>query len=334
VRTLALLTLAASWAASWAAVAGSATPPPQTEAASAPVEEVVVTGEQPGPGLWRVSRDGHDLWILGTLEPLPKKMSWRATQTDAVIARSSEVLAPPGFDVHVSVFRGLTAIPTALRARKNADGETLAQVLPADLYHRWLVLKERYLGRGEAVERYRPLFAARELYVGALDHSGLSSEKIAWKRVKESAKRWRVPLQPVDVDITVKDPKAALHEIEHIARDPDVACLARTIEQLESDVGTMRARANLWSLGDVDGLRALPYPDARQACFDAVASVPELGRQMTDARDRLFDHWLATALEALARNPTTFAVLPISELLRPDGPLARLRAQGFLITDP
>ncbi len=332
-RTLAPLILAVSWVAAPAA-APLPLPPPQIDAPTAPVEEVVVTGEQPGPGLWRVSHEGHDLWILGTLEPLPKKMSWRATQTDAVIARSQEVLAPPGFDVHMSVFGEITAIPTALRARKNADGQTLAQILPTALYQRWLALKSRYLGRGDAVERYRPLFAARELYVAALDHAGLSSEKIAWKRVRESARRWHVPVRSVDVDITVKDPKGALREIEQIAREPDVACLASTIEQLESDVGTMRARANLWSLGDVDGLRALPYPDARQACFDAVASVPELGRQMIDARDRLADHWLETATGALARNRTTFAVLPISELLRPDGPLARLRVQGFLIIDP
>lgn len=35
--------------------------------------EVLVVGRQPGPGLWRVSKGDHDLWIFATLAPLPKR---------------------------------------------------------------------------------------------------------------------------------------------------------------------------------------------------------------------------------------------------------------------
>jgi hypothetical protein len=41
-------------------VSGSAEESP----APATLEEVLVTGERPGPGMWRVSKDGHDLWTL------------------------------------------------------------------------------------------------------------------------------------------------------------------------------------------------------------------------------------------------------------------------------
>jgi hypothetical protein len=40
--------------------ASSATTPPD----QAVVEEVLVTGERPGPGMWRVSKGNHDLWVL------------------------------------------------------------------------------------------------------------------------------------------------------------------------------------------------------------------------------------------------------------------------------
>ncbi len=310
------------------------TQPPATPEAAAPLDEVLVTGEQPGPGTWRVSRDGHDLWILGTLEPLPKKMNWRTRDTDALIARSQEVLAPPHVELHFGFFKGLTAIPTALHARKNADGETLAQVLPPELYARWRTLKDTYLGRDNGVEKFRPLFAARELYVGALAHSGLSSEKIVWNLVRESARAHHVPVSAVDLDITVNDPKGTIRELEQIPRDPDVACLARTIERLETDLGAMRQRANLWALGDVAGLRDLTYPDERATCFDAVASVPALGDQMVKARDQLASLWITAAENALARNSSTFAVLPITELMDPNGPLSRLREQGYVIVEP
>jgi hypothetical protein len=38
------------------------------------LETLVVTGVQPGPGLWRVSHEGNVLWILGTVSSLPAKM--------------------------------------------------------------------------------------------------------------------------------------------------------------------------------------------------------------------------------------------------------------------
>jgi hypothetical protein len=61
-----------------------ATPPaPQTPAETATLETVLVTGEQPGPGLWKISRGDHVLWILGAQYPLPKKMTWRGARRRA-----------------------------------------------------------------------------------------------------------------------------------------------------------------------------------------------------------------------------------------------------------
>src|SRR5687768_1077919 len=38
------------------------------------LDTVVVSGKQPGPGLWKVSNDDHVMWVLGTISPLPKRM--------------------------------------------------------------------------------------------------------------------------------------------------------------------------------------------------------------------------------------------------------------------
>jgi hypothetical protein len=38
---------------------------------------VVVSGAQPGPGLWKVAKGDHVMWVLGTQSPLPKHMQWR-----------------------------------------------------------------------------------------------------------------------------------------------------------------------------------------------------------------------------------------------------------------
>ena len=59
--------------------AAAAQVPPAATAPSAPLPDdgirteatVVVTGEQPGPGLWLVRNGAHDLWILARSSPCP-----------------------------------------------------------------------------------------------------------------------------------------------------------------------------------------------------------------------------------------------------------------------
>jgi hypothetical protein len=131
---------------------------------------VLVSGAQPGPGLWQVTKGDHVLWVLGTQSPLPKNMQWHSAQVEAAMAASQEILYAPKLGVSVETggfFRSLLLVPKLYGARKNPDGKTLRDVLPATLYARWLPLRERYLGSGRGAERMRPLLAPREHRVHA-----------------------------------------------------------------------------------------------------------------------------------------------------------------------
>lgn len=76
------------------ATASEAAPPKVAVPAPAPapavvdLEAMVVRGVQPGPGLWKVSKGDHVLWILGTLSPLPKRLQWQATEVETIIGQS------------------------------------------------------------------------------------------------------------------------------------------------------------------------------------------------------------------------------------------------------
>src|SRR5262245_27050350 len=89
----------------FAAIASEVPTPP--DPAVSTLETVVVTGAQPGPGLWKVSKGEHVLWILGTLNPLPKKMEWISRDVEATIAASQEVVMGPSATLEVGVFSGL-----------------------------------------------------------------------------------------------------------------------------------------------------------------------------------------------------------------------------------
>jgi uncharacterized protein YbaP (TraB family) len=283
--------------------------------------------------MWRISNGGHDLWVLATLEPLPKDMIWRSRAVEDRIAMSQAVLPPPQVDTDIGFFRGLLLVPSMLRARNNPDGKTLQMELPHELYMRWLALRVKYLGRDDD-EKLRPMVAAYDLYTHALAQSGLTSDDVVLKVVEETARRHKVKITPVTVTLHVDDPKGAIGALKEIPREAEIECLKVTIDRLETDLQPMRQRANLWSLGDVQGLRALTYPNEEIACLDAVYNVPQLRNEFEQARAQLRLAWLSAVDNALDRNVSTFAVLPISEFLRPQGLLSELRARGYAIQEP
>jgi hypothetical protein len=297
---------------------------------------VVVAGRQPGPGLWKVRKGDNVLWILGTQLPVPKRMEWDSAYVERRIAQSQQVLLPPSLtvDSDLGLFRSLTLIPSALRARKNPDDKTLQDIVPPAQYARWLVLKKRYVGSDRGIEEWRPVFAALELYRKAIARSGMTLETSVNDIVAKAAKKNKVPTVASNVEIKIKDPKAALKAFSRQSLQ-DQECFARTLDRIEGDLGTMVARANAWAEGDIEALRDLPFQNQFVACTNALTG-NELARTLGfgDIEQRVQDKWLASAEAALAKNASTFAVLPVSELLKSNGYLAKLAAKGYLVEEP
>jgi len=297
---------------------------------------VVVSGKQPGPGLWRVSKDDHDLWILGTLSPLPKRMQWESGKVQRLLAKSQELLAPPSVVVNakLGIFSQLALIPTALRARNDPAGRTLQQQLSPDTYRRWLALKQRYLGRSKSVEKRRPILAANELFDEALDDNDLSQKARIWPVLRKAARKAKVPITAPQVTIEISDPKKTFREMAKAPLD-DVACFETTLQRVESDMDGMKVRANAWAVGDVAGLVGMPHVDEERVCVDAMLATDVAARQgVSNLPEQLRQRWLQAAEAALAKNVSTVAALPIENLLREDGLLAALRERGYVVQAP
>ena len=302
-------------------------------AAELPLEEILVVGEQPGPAMWRVTKGDHSLWILATLEPLPKDMVWHSKSVDERIAASQLVLAPPELSAHVGFFRSMTLVPSLLRARHAPNGETLEQSLPHDLYMRWLALRVKYLGHGDD-EKLRPLLAAADLYQRAINQVGLTHDSHVWQRIEATARAKHVPVQPVSLEVPIDNPKQYVRDLSAIPSAGEVDCLQSTVGLVETQLPAMRTRANLWSIGDIEKLRGLLRPDAAETCASAVLVVPSFQEEYTKLNAQLQSTWLAAAEKAIAANLSTVAVVSMVELVKPDGWLAQFRARGYEITEP
>ncbi|MDZ4048240.1 MAG: TraB/GumN family protein [Pseudoxanthomonas sp.] len=300
------------------------------------LEELVVTGIQPGPGLWKVSRDGRVLWVLATLAPLPKRMEWSSDEVRERIAASGVVLLSPRVSLKTrgGLLGGVFLLPSALRARNNPEGQTLQDVLPAQDYARWELLKARYIGRDRGVEKRRPIAAAMELREDAFDRHGLSWRDVVGREVKRAARRGDVPVREPTVTLKVDNARAALKEFSRSQVD-DLECFRLTLDQVEHDLETLATRANAWAMGEVGMLLDLPYTDNSQACLDALLQTGlAQDRGLNDLPARVEATWLAEARAALAEHPESFAVLPMSRVVGERSYLRVLQQDGYTVEAP
>jgi uncharacterized protein YbaP (TraB family) len=292
-------------------------------AGSALVEEVLVTGEHPGPGLWRVSSGDHSLWILGTHSPLPQRMTWRSQDVESILAEAQQIIG--SYSVSLSV-GGQDAF---------RSGAKLKDVLPSRTYSRWRSLKRKYVDSKVVTDDLLPSSAALLLQYSAFEKSGLTYTDGLWREIARLAKKYRVP---VTTDHQIDDrmylgPQRA-EEVSREAQKTGVEYLTRTMARLESDIKAARTRANAWATGDIEALKAQALDD-QSAAYMFAYSWPFLhSEEVHELLARADANWLAAAEVALTNNTTTFAALPIYLILKKDGVVAKLREAGYTVEEP
>ena len=335
-RILSLLLAAASVAclscAAYAQSSSAPMPAPDTVQTLAPV---VVTGVLPGPALWKVSRGKHVMWVLGLTSPLPRDMQWKSAEVESHIAASQAVLKLPSLEIGVrtSFYRSVM-MPPPQELGKNPGQKTLQDVLTPELYRHWLVLRARYLGDSRRAERMRPILAGRELYEAALKHYGLVDENELENIVYKAAARDGVAAINTSYQLLLKDPRETIRSLNDKSMN-DQDCLGHVLEALDQNLAQTTARANAWATGDIDTLRSILSQVQQDSCLSTLDISPfaqALG--IGDIENRLRENWIGDAEHALEKNGQTFAVLPMHELLAPDGYLSALQSDGYNVQAP
>lgn len=289
--------------------------------AQAPIEEVLVVGEHPGPGLWKVTKGENTLWILGTHAPLPQRLTWRSQQVEWVMTEAQQVIGP--YTASVSLRGG---DPLAVK------GPPLRKLLTRRQYAQWKALKSKYLGDVDEVELALPVTAALILRSAAFERAGLTSADAVWRQIYALAERYGVPVSAShQVDRSIDwDPRSDAARLQRVG----VEFLVKTMNTLESDLRTARRQANAWATGDLEALRARAASDLYFADLYA-SSWPFLSAEDLQSLQSATDtRWLAAAERALKRNRTTFAALPIYLLLDEQELPSSLRALGYEVEAP
>lgn len=313
----ALAAAALTWAWPLAAQIPPAAP---DDGQSAVVEALEVVAQPPGPALWKVSRPGSEVVIVGAVAPLPHLLVWDTARVERALDGANLLLVPPRpkvglFDMAKFAVFGLGKV-------HQPRNQPLETVLPEPLRQQFV--EARTIARQDA-SRYagwKPIAAGFLLVQDFRKMAGLSDGKPVTTITKlAQAKRVRVRAAE---DIKV----APLIKAAGSASDADgQACLADAVAQVRFEAANARPAAEAWARGDLAQVRAHYGPSPLEACIAQAPSASAVIEQGTEASAR-------TIVEALNHPGKAVAVVDMTFLLRRNGVLDRLKAQGAEISVP
>lgn len=305
------------------ALAAPASASAQEAAAATP--EIVVAGVQPGPRMWVVEDADSEVWILGVFNFLPKGVTWEPGPVARVLDRADRVIAQTR--VKVSPFRAIDLLLTDRDLFTNPKKQTLAQVLPADLYARFAAARQAAGLEEDEYERLRPAYAGGALLAEHVDKAGLDGGKAPIKTVLKLADKRNVKITPLR---TYKG-KEAIQALGQVSDAAQIACLEATLSLIERGMPALRRAAEAWAVGDVASLRATPPPKELEVCEQEVLESVDFAQKL---RDEGRAAYVEAVRDGLAAPGVRLILVDIDGAIAPDGLVATLRRQGYTVEGP
>jgi uncharacterized protein YbaP (TraB family) len=297
---------------------------PAEQAPPQQMDELVVTGERTGPGMWHAHRGASQLWILGSITPLPKGITWRSKQVEQVLDSTNLVLVPKPLEI--GIVRILWLLITERKVLMVHGGKRLKDVLPANLYARFALQRARYTNDSDKWERFRPIIASAFLQQAAFHQVGLSARIDLGVAVRGLARKHHVRVEEVNI-AGVGDVLEALKTMQPAT---ETKCVEASLVTVESGLPRLLDRAQAWATGNVERIEKLPEPAEVDSCIAALDS----GAAKGDLVARVRRAWLEAMDRALQSGTVTLAVVNMDMLLGTSGLLENLRAKGYEVDSP
>jgi uncharacterized protein YbaP (TraB family) len=288
------------------------------------LDEIVVTAERAGPGMWHVHRGAANVWILGSISPLPRDITWRSRQVEQVLESTSQVLVQKPLEI--SVPRILWMLIADRKYLVAGGGKKLKDVLPPDLHARFAAQRNKVTDDADKWERYRPIIAAAFLQQAAFHQVNLSMRLDLGAALRALAKKHGVRIE----EIKVAGVSDMLEALKTMPPATEHTCVEASLTTIETGLPRLVERAQAWAGGNVDRIENLPELKEVDACRTAL----DAGKGALDVIGRIRQTWLQNIEKYLRSAGTTIAVINLDMLLERGGLLDELRAKGYEIDAP
>jgi uncharacterized protein YbaP (TraB family) len=288
------------------------------------LDEVVVTGERPGPGMWHVHRGGSHVWILGSISPLPRDITWRAKQVENVLQSTSQVLVQK--PIELSIPRVLWMLIADRKYLMVGGGKRLKDVLPPELHARFAAQRSKVGEDAEKWEHYRPIIATAFLQQAAFHKVNLSMRLDLGAALRQLAAKHGVRIE----EVKVAGASDMLEALKTMPAATERICVEASLETVESGLPRLIERAQAWADGNVQRIENLPELKQVDACRNAL----DAGKGASDVIGRIRQTWLENIDKHLHADGTTIAVVNLDLLLERGGLLDQLQAKGYEVEAP
>ena len=286
----------------------------------AEIETITVKGE-PGPALWHLTRGNSEVWILGIPGPLPKNLAWNKQYVSELFDGARAVLLPAKADVNVvDAAWFLIRHGGELRLPR---GQTLEAGLSENLRTRFGVARDAVDGDRDDYSTDIPIRAAIRLQQDFAEKAGLAPREPR-RTIESLADDKHVHTDPV----AHFEPMDAVRDILKLSADQQRVCLSQAVDDVTWAVAHAEKASRAWAVGDIKALKANFSESRLYACVaQAVRAIGDI-----DARNSAA---MVTAIDGALNQPgKTIVLVGVGPLLRKDGVLARLKAQGVVIEAP
>jgi uncharacterized protein YbaP (TraB family) len=285
---------------------------------------VVVTGERPGPGMWHIHRGGAHVWILGSISPLPRDITWRAKQVETVLQSTSQVLVQK--PIELSIPRVLWMLIADRKYLLVGGGKRLRDVLPPELHVRFAAQRSKVGEDAEKWEHYRPIIATAFLQQAAFHKVNLSMRLDLGAALRQLAAKHGVRIE----EVKVAGASDMLEALKTMPAATERTCVEASLETVESGLPRLIERAQAWADGNVQRIENLPELKQVDACRNAL----DAGKGASDVIGRIRQTWLENIDKHLHADGTTIAVVNLDLLLERGGLLDQLQAKGYEVEAP
>jgi uncharacterized protein YbaP (TraB family) len=271
-----------------------------------------------------VHRGAASVWLLGSISPLPRDITWRSKQVESVLESTSQVLVQKPLEI--SVPRILWMLIADRKLLMVGGGKKLKDVLPPDLHARFAAQRSKVGESADKWERYRPIIAAAFLQQAAFHQVNLSMRLDLGAALRVLAKKHGVRVE----EIKVAGVSDMLEALKTMPAKTELTCVEASLSTVESGLPRLVERAQAWASGNVERIENMPELKEVDACRNALDD----GKGAVDVIGRIRQTWLDSVEKYLRSAGTTIAVVNLDLLLERGGLLDQLRAKGYEIDAP
>ncbi len=280
------------------------------------IAEVTVKAKLPGPVLWKLVKGPSTIWVLGVLPAQFDDTRWEQTRLRRVVKGARVMVIP------ATATSSKEALALSQSTAKLPEGTYLVDVVSPATYERMRKTTWRENLPLDSYTRLRPMRAGDNLFRNVAAKMGLTTSMPEY--VAAFAQKYKVPVARAG---TV-DGSILLNHMSNLDAAAGEACLINFLDGIDYDEKVYPKVVKAWGQGDLKTVTQ-NYQDQPYLVCD-LANPESAAFIQTYSVDMMVD-----ALGAVLETPgKSVAVVEISDLLRKNGVLDKLRAQGVEVTSP